>query len=140
MVRGIYQTSDAGERPKWVVFGMSVAFVLILVGTICWAIQTGGSRICAMPGYNASATYAEHARGALSASGYGYGKVVDKGDWPNAREYCAQSSKKIRRFIVTDLNTDSGYLARAEVLVEFDGGASSCWRTQTTTVKSYKPL
>jgi len=152
MVRGIYQTSDAGHRSGLVTFGLTVAFLLILVGGVCWAIQTAGDIPCSMPGYwnYQSETYTTHAKRALDEAGYSYDTapfaileffslcgVRDMGDWPKGA-YCGLSSIKTRRFVVTNLRApDDSRTPKAEVFVKFDGG-TLC--VPQTTVQSYKPL
>jgi hypothetical protein len=131
MVRGIYQTSDAGGRDWGVKFG--------LIGGVCWAIQSVGDRICSMPGYwnYATDTYTAHAKRALNEAGFAYASVKDAGDWPKG-EYCDLSSVKIRKFIVTDLRApDDSRSRRAEVFVKFDGKTMV---VPLTTVQSYNPL
>jgi len=139
MVRGIYQTSDAGQRSGLVTFGMTVAFLLVLIGGVCWAIQTVGDKICSMPGYwnYDSELYSTHAKRALDEAGFGYASVRDVGDWPKGA-YCGLSSIKTRKFVVTGLRApDDSRASKAEVLVKFDGG-TLC--VPQTTVQSYKPL
>lgn len=139
MVRGIYQTSGAGGRDWGVKFGLTLAFVLILIGGVCWAVQTFGVRICSMPGYwnSTSELYSTHAKRALDEAGFGYASVRDAGDWPEG-EYCDLSSVKIRRFVVTNLNApDDSRARKAEVFVKFDGKALGGPRT---TVQSYNQL
>jgi len=139
MVRGIYQTRDAGGRSELVTFGLGIAFLLMLVGSVCWGIQTVGGMLCSMPGYwnEPLETWTAHAKRALDYSGFSYQGISDKGDWPKG-EYCDMSRVRVRRFVVTGMRApDDSRIPRAEVFVEYDGKA---FGGPQTTVKSYNPL
>jgi hypothetical protein len=141
MVRGIYQTSDAGNRPKMVAFGISVALVMIVVACLFKSVLWAGDCVCDMPGYwNApysGYTYSHYARQALDNGGYGYDGVSDKGDWPKG-EYCGLSKVRVRRFVVTGLRGPGGsVVGKAEVFIKFDG---KNFPVPVTTVESYNVL
>lgn len=141
MVRGIYQTSDAGGRHALVTFGWTVAFILIVVAGVCWSVQTVGDKICDMPGYwnepYSGYTYSHYGREALGQSGFGFDKLEDKGDWPKG-DYCGLSQVKVRRFVATNLTVpDDSRISRAYVYVKFDGKALGGPRT---TLESYEAI
>jgi len=143
MVRGIYQTSEAGENAQAAVkFGLTLAAVLALIAGVFWSINFVGDKICNMPGYwnGDIKTYTAHARGALSSAGYSYRGISDKGDCPKGG-YCGLSSVKIRRFIVKDFRAPDGSTAkRAEVFLKFDGGWNSYTSMPHTSVEHWSSL